>query len=227
VGGCDVGCVQPRAGSGRTACTIPGGARPQDAAGLGTVLPSRAARPWRAQEPAADGGARLELAGHDQLQHFIASTAWDHSAVWTVLAHEADRLVGEWRTSGERKFTLSSLEPRTSLRALAAAIKARRVCEQGHQQLKGELGLGHFEGRSWTGLHRHALMTCIACAYLQHLGLAEHRRAGRGKNADLAAGSTAAAQPACHAPRHRSPAVRAPRKTCPMSASQAPVPTIA
>ena len=38
--------------------------------------------------------ARLELAGHDQLQHFIASTAWDDSAAWTVLAHEADRLVG-------------------------------------------------------------------------------------------------------------------------------------
>ncbi len=38
--------------------------------------------------------ARLELADHDQLQHFIASTAWDDSAAWTVLAHEADRLVG-------------------------------------------------------------------------------------------------------------------------------------
>ena len=50
---------------------------------------------------------------------------------------------------------------------LAAAIKARWVCEQAHQQLKQELGLGHFEGRSWTGLHRHALMICIACAYLQ------------------------------------------------------------
>ena len=71
-------------------------------------------------------------------------------------------LIGEWRTSGERKYTLSNLKARTSLRALAAAIKARWVCEQGHQQLKGELGLGHFEGRSWTGLHRHALMTCIA-----------------------------------------------------------------
>ena len=27
----------------------------------------------------------LELAGHDQLQHLIASTAWDDSAAWTVL----------------------------------------------------------------------------------------------------------------------------------------------
>ena len=57
-------------------------------------------------------------------------------------------LVGEWRASGERKHYLANLPPRTSVRALAAAIKARWVCEQAHQQLKGELGLGHFEGRS-------------------------------------------------------------------------------
>ena len=39
--------------------------------------------------------------------------------------------------------------------------RSRRAgsCEQAHQQLKEELGLDHFEGRSWTGLHRHALMT--------------------------------------------------------------------
>ncbi len=133
-------------------------------------------------------------------------------------------LVGEWRTSGERKYYLSNLGPRTSLRALAAAIKARWVCEQGHQQLKGELGLGHFEGRSWTGLHRHVLMTCIAFAYLQHLRLAEHRRTSGGKNADPPVGTSPAAQPACSAQRHRSPVVRAPRKARPMSALQAQVP---
>jgi SRSO17 transposase len=80
-------------------------------------------------------------------------------------------LIGEWRSSGERKFYLSNQPPRTSLRTLAATIKARWVCEQAHQQLKQELGLGAFEGRSWTGLHRHALMSCIAFAYLQHLRL--------------------------------------------------------
>lgn len=64
------------------------------------------------------------------------------------------------------------------MRALAAAVKARWVYEQAHQQLKGELGLGHFGGRSWIGLHRHALMTCIAYAYLQQLRVA---RRGRGK----------------------------------------------
>lgn len=36
---------------------------------------------------------RLELPGYDQLQHLIAGTAWDDSAVWTVPARETDRLV--------------------------------------------------------------------------------------------------------------------------------------
>jgi SRSO17 transposase len=130
-------------------------------------------------------------------------------------------LVGEWRTSGERKYHLSNLPPRTSLRALAAAIKARWVCEQGHQQLKQELGLGHFEGRSWTGLHRHALMTCIAFAYLQHLRLAEHRRrTGPGENAVPRSGTAPLAEPARGAPCRRRPAVRAPRRAGPMSALQ-------
>ena len=34
---------------------------------------------------------RLGLSGHDQLQHFIASPAWDDGPLWTELAHEADR----------------------------------------------------------------------------------------------------------------------------------------
>ena len=59
---------------------------------------------------------------------------------------------------------------------MAATIKARWVCEQAHQQLKEEIGLDHFEGRSWQGLHRHALMTMIAYAFLQHRRLATAKR---------------------------------------------------
>lgn len=99
-------------------------------------------------------------------------------------------VVGEQRSTGERKYYLSNLPADTSLKQLAAAIKARWVCEQAHQQLKEELGLDHFEGRSWTGLHRHALLTMIAYAFLQSRRLAG---AGRGKNAH---GSAASAQPA-------------------------------
>jgi SRSO17 transposase len=132
-------------------------------------------------------------------------------------------LVGEWRGKGERKYYLSNLPPLTSLRALAAVIKARWVCEQAHQRLKQELGLGPFEGRSWTGLHRHALMTCIAFAYLQHLRLKAARRRGE-KVAAAWRRTAAAAQPARRPSRHHRPADRAPRRHRPMSALQTPVP---
>jgi SRSO17 transposase len=132
-------------------------------------------------------------------------------------------LVGEWRTNGERKYYLSNLPPRISLRGLAAAIKARWICEQAHQQLKQELGLGHFEGRSWTGLHRHALMTCIAFAYLQHLRLARHRSTGPGKNAAPRSGTAAITEPAGGASRHHGAPVRRSRRPYPMPALQAPV----
>ena len=80
-------------------------------------------------------------------------------------------LVGEHRSTGERKYDLSNLPTDTPIKQLAGAIKARWVCEQAHQQLKEELGLDHFEGRSWKGLHRHALMSMIALAFLQSLRL--------------------------------------------------------
>lgn len=88
-------------------------------------------------------------------------------------------LIGEWRDNGELKYHLSNLPRGTSLRKLAASLKARWVCEQAHQQLKQELGLGDFEGRSWTGLHQHALMSCIAFAFLQHIRLKNAAQRGK------------------------------------------------
>lgn len=87
-------------------------------------------------------------------------------------------LVGERRSTGEQKYYVSNLPADATLKMLAATIKARWVCEQARQQLKEELGLDHFEGRSWTGLHRHALMTMIAYAFLQSRRL---KAAGRKK----------------------------------------------
>ena len=66
---------------------------------------------------------------------------------------------------------------KTGLRTLAATIKARWICEQAHQHLKEELGLDHFEERSWQGLHRHALTAMIAYACLQHRRLAMRPKA--------------------------------------------------
>ena len=136
-------------------------------------------------------------------------------------------LVGEWRSSGERKYYLSNLPARPSRRALVAAIKARWVCEQGHQQLKQELGLGHFEGRSWTGLHRHALMTCIACAYLQHLRLAELASTGPGENVPPRSGTATIAKPAGLAPHDHQTPVQASRGGGSMSPLQTALPAVA
>ncbi len=96
-------------------------------------------------------------------------------------------VIGEHRSTGKRKYYLSNLPAETSLKQLASAIKARWICEQAHQQLKEELGLDHFEGRSWAGLHRHALMTMIAYAFLQSRRL---QQAGGGKKSRGAAAPT-------------------------------------
>ena len=77
-------------------------------------------------------------------------------------------LIGEQRASGKKKYYLASQPAETNMRTLAAIIKARWICEQAHQQMKEELGLDHFEGRSWQGLYRHALMIMIAYAFLRH-----------------------------------------------------------
>ena len=116
-------------------------------------------------------------------------------------------LVGEHRMSGEKKYYLANLPAGTNLRTLAATIKARWVCEQAHQQLKEELGLDHFEGRSWQGLHRHALMTMIAYAFLQYRRLAQVRR--KKKNQRTAAATESASRASRHHQSHASTAASA------------------
>jgi len=109
------------------------------------------------------------------------------------LPGEAAWLVCERRSGGERKYYFTNHAETTPLEALASSIKARWVCEQAHQQLKEELGLDHFEGRSWAGLHHHAVMTMMAFAFLQHLriGGKNHHRPGTTTAAVSAPGATA------------------------------------
>src|SRR5262249_51026995 len=131
----------------------------------------------------ASMGARVLINGtrYKGQQHLPGDEAW---------------LIGEHRMSGERKYYLANLPAKTDLRTLAATIKPRWICEQAHQQMKEELGLDHFEGRSWQGLHRHALMTMIAYAFPQHRRLATARREKKNRRA---AASTDLAR---RAPRH-------------------------
>ena len=104
---------------------------------------------------------------------------------------------------------MSNLRADTTLKMLVAAIKARWICEQAHHQLKEELGLDHFEGRSWTGLHRHALITMIAYAFLQTRRL---KAAGRKKKSR---GTAATTQHARDQTGHSQPVRAAPNPTMP------------
>jgi len=59
------------------------------------------------------------------------------------------------------KYWLSSLPKDISFRRLLGLAKLRSRIERDYQELKQEIGLGHFEGRGWAGFHHHATL-CIA-----------------------------------------------------------------
>jgi SRSO17 transposase len=64
------------------------------------------------------------------------------------------------------KFYFSSLPASTSLKRLVALIKLRWRVERDYQELKGEIGLDHFEGRNWRGFHHHATLCAVAHGFL-------------------------------------------------------------
>lgn len=64
------------------------------------------------------------------------------------------------------KYWLSTLPEQTSLQDLVWWAKLRWWIEHNDQQLKDELGLDHFEGRSWRGWHPQVTLTCVAFAFL-------------------------------------------------------------
>jgi SRSO17 transposase len=77
-------------------------------------------------------------------------------------------LLCEWRNDDPEptKFWLSNLPPRTSLQTLARLAKLRWRVERDYQELKQEIGLDHFEGRTWRGFHHHATLCAIAHGFL-------------------------------------------------------------
>jgi SRSO17 transposase len=72
----------------------------------------------------------------------------------------------EWRKDGTIKYALSNLPAVTTIAQAVGLWKERWQVERGYEQLKGELGLDHFEGRSWPGFHHHAAMTFLAYGFL-------------------------------------------------------------
>jgi SRSO17 transposase len=105
--------------------------------------------PWRARFCAA----RVTPA-HDWRERRLAPEVW--------LLCERD-LGPTPRT----KYYLVNLPPTASLRALVRLAHQRWAIEQQYQELKDEIGLDHFEGRTLPGWERHVLLTAIAYSFLQ------------------------------------------------------------
>jgi SRSO17 transposase len=79
---------------------------------------------------------------------------------------EAHWLLIERRDDGSLHYAFSNLPPTTSCVRAVRLWHQRWAVEQGYQQMKEELGLDHFEGRSWHGFHRHATLVMLAYGFL-------------------------------------------------------------
>ena len=105
--------------------------------------------------------------GHSQLKPELLSQEW---------------LLIEWPAGDPEptKYWLSTMPHNVSFRDLVRRTKLRWRTERDYQELKQELGLGHYEGRNWRGFHHHASL-CIA-AY----GFLVGSRLRRGKKNSIA-----------------------------------------
>jgi SRSO17 transposase len=64
------------------------------------------------------------------------------------------------------KYWLSTLPQSTQLKDLVRIAKHRWIIERDYEELKQELGLGHYEGRGWRGFHHHATLCIAAYGFL-------------------------------------------------------------
>lgn len=89
---------------------------------------------------------------------------------WTKGRPPSDELwlLCEWPEDEQAaaKFYLCSLPEGISTKGLVRLAKLRWRVERDYQELKGEIGLDHFEGRTWNGFHHHAALCAAAHAFL-------------------------------------------------------------
>jgi SRSO17 transposase len=82
--------------------------------------------------------------------------------------HPEEWLLIEWpkKESEPTKYWLSTVPEKTSLKPLVKMAKHRWIIERDYEELKQELGLGHYEGRGWRGFHHHASLCIAAYGFL-------------------------------------------------------------
>jgi len=103
----------------------------------------------------------------------VVPTVWDVKAAQVYLVYEGrptDRtywLLVAWnRATGEYKYYVSNAPPRTPLEMLLKVAFRRAEIEHLFRLVKGEVGLGHFEGRSYVGLLRHMILCQLIMLFL-------------------------------------------------------------
>ena len=91
-----------------------------------------------------------------------------HRDNWRAEPHPEEWLIIEWpkEEAEPTKYWLSTLPAETKLKDLVAIAKQRWIIERDYQELKQELGLGHYEGRGWRGFHHHATLCIAAYGFL-------------------------------------------------------------
>lgn len=91
-----------------------------------------------------------------------------HRDDWRSEPHAEEWLLIEWPKgeSEPSKYWLSTLSAAIKHKDLVALAKQRWIIERDYQELKQELGLGHYEGRGWRGFHHHATLCIAAYGFL-------------------------------------------------------------
>jgi SRSO17 transposase len=91
-----------------------------------------------------------------------------HRDYWRSELSAEEWLLIEWPTqeSEPTKYWLATLPADSQLAALVQLAKHRWILERDYQELKQELGLGHYEGRGWRGFHHHATLCIAAYGFL-------------------------------------------------------------
>ena len=91
-----------------------------------------------------------------------------HRDYWRSELPTEEWLLIEWpaEQSEATKYWLSTLPANTKLVDLVKLAKHRWIIERDYEELKQELGLGHYEGRGWRGFHHHATLCIAAYGFL-------------------------------------------------------------
>jgi SRSO17 transposase len=113
------------------------------------------------------------------------------------------------------KYYLSNLPRNTSLKHLVSMAHQRWRIERDYQDLKQELGLGHYEGRGWRGFHHHAALSIAAYGFLMSErlrgGLSAKKNTARRPQSTLPEGYIPRGSPARPATRRRLASHSSPR----------------